>query len=127
MGVPVVTQWVKNPTNLHEDADSIPGLAQWIKDLAVPQATAYVADVARIQCYCGCGVGLSCSSDLTPDQELPYAAGVAVKRKKGRKRNKHMFLIIRGTNASAHTEASAPDASLEPCRTQSSRVNILAQ
>ena len=30
-----VAQRVKNPTNLHEDASLIPGLAQWVKDLAL--------------------------------------------------------------------------------------------
>ena len=28
LGVPVVAQWIKNPTSIHEDAVFIPGLAQ---------------------------------------------------------------------------------------------------
>ena len=30
----MVAQWVTNPTSLHEGAGSIPGLTQWVKDLA---------------------------------------------------------------------------------------------
>ena len=34
-GVPLVAQWVKNLTSIHEDGRSIPGLAQWVKGSSI--------------------------------------------------------------------------------------------
>ena len=35
-GVPVVAQCLKNPTRNHGVVGSIPGLAQWVEDPALP-------------------------------------------------------------------------------------------
>ena len=40
LGVPIVAQQVKNLTSICEDVDLIPGLPEWVKDPALPQAVA---------------------------------------------------------------------------------------
>ena len=75
---------LRSQQSVHKDLGLIRGHDQWVKDLALSQAVASVADVAWIPCCCGYGVGLRCSSNLTPSLG-PYAAGGALKRK-GKKR-----------------------------------------
>ena len=58
IGVPIVAQWVKNPTSIHKDVGSIPVLARWVKDLVWLQAEVQVADEARIWCCCCCSCAI---------------------------------------------------------------------
>ena len=46
IGVAIVAQRFKNPTSIHEDAGTIPGLSQQVNDPALLQAAAYVIDSA---------------------------------------------------------------------------------
>ena len=77
-----MAQWVKNPTNIHEDPSLIPGLTQWVEDLVLPQAVSQVEDVAQILSIGGCGVGQSPSLGTF----VYYRWGCEKKKKEKRKK-----------------------------------------
>ena len=70
-----------NPTRSHEVAGTIPGLSQWVK------VSCCRALWCRLQMQLGSCIAVSvvqassCSSDLTPSWEPPYAMGVVLKKK----------------------------------------------
>ena len=61
-----MAHWLANPTRNHDVADLIPGLARWVKDLALLCTLVEVTDKAQTPCCCGCGLGQQLQFQIDP-------------------------------------------------------------
>ena len=85
-GVPTVAQGLRTQHSVCEDAGLIFGLTQWVKDPALPQALVYIADAVQIWALLWLWGRLAAAALIQPlAWELPYVAGVVLKRKKKKK------------------------------------------
>ena len=65
-----------------EDVGFIPGVTQWVKDLALLQSVVQVTDETQIWCCGSCGEASNYSSDSTPSLETSICQVCGHKKKK---------------------------------------------
>ena len=85
---------VEHPTNIHKGVHSIPGIAQWVKAPAEPQAACRSQMVTPIYCCCDCDAGWQ----IWPlAWELSYAADAVLKRRKEMTKET-LTMLVAGVN-----------------------------